>query len=617
MVLIKQMKYGMAHDPKLAARRSERAPWTPTPKQSLRKRIQAALDAGDPATAISVCETRLQDDPNDAEANRHLGSIHAALGEREAAFNAATRATAVAPDDPRAWSDLGRIHAVFGNVADAIAAFERAIALDDTHADGWHNLGAAHKWAGDRTRAFDALKRALKIDPTRADSYMALGNLLVEAGQIEDAVGCFKRAVKYDPGRFGAATRYGHHVSQWGQVDEAATLFRHALGRDPDDADAWFGLGRTLEDLGEREGAAQCYLHALQRNPGHGLSLSHLLPLAGEALDPAVVRHAETALSAEATPNEARALIGYGLAKHHDRRGAYAEAADAGREANAARRRAAGPLDRDALAARVDGIAAAYNANFFRERRGYGVGTDQPVFIVGLPRSGTTLVEQILSAHPMLHGAGELPDLARLAMQHRAEPGGAPWRAALALDQRSSLAAAHAYLEALRRGAPTKALRISDKSPLNFLHLAFAALLFPNARVIHCTRDIRDTALSVWMENFNPDQQWASDFDDLAFFAGQYRRLMAHWREVLPLPILEVAYEDTVADVEGQARRLLDFLGVPWDDRCLDFHASGRAVQTPSRWQVRQPIYTRSVGRWRRYAEHLPELERAFTAFSS
>jgi len=582
------------------------------PQPGLRERVQAALDAGDPAAAIAACEGRLAEAPDDARAHRHLSQIRAALGDLAAARAAAERATVLAPQDPRAWSDRGRVHAMFGEVRAAIEAFERAVGLDESYADGWHNLGVALKRTGDLQRAFDALKRALKIDPGRADSYMALGNLLVQAGQLEDAIACFQRAVKYDAGLHRAATRLGHHFSQWGEVDEAAALFRQALERNPGDADAWFGLGRTLEDLGEREGAADCYRNALQRRPGHGLALSHLLPLAGDSLDPALAEHAKKALRAEATPDEARALIGYGLAKHHDRRGAYAEAAEAGRQANAARRRAAGPLDRHALTARIDGIVAIYTPEFFNERRGFGVGTDQAVFIVGLPRSGTTLTEQILSAHPQMHGAGELPDLARLAIQYRAGAGDEPWQTASGLGSADSQCAAHAYLQALRRNAPARALRISDKSPLNFFHLAFAALLFPNARVIHCRRDARDNALSIWMENFNPDQHYATDFDDLAFFHVQYERLMEHWRQVLPLPILEVQYEEVVADLEGQARRLVEFLGVPWDVRCLDFHKNPRAVQTPSRWQVRQPIYARSVGRWRAYAPYLPELEAAF-----
>jgi hypothetical protein len=271
----------------------------------------------------------------------------------------------------------------------------------------------------------------------------------------------------------------------------------------------------------------------------------------------------------------------------------------------------AGPLDRKSLKARVDATIATYTHDFFAARRRFGVGSDQPVFIVGLPRSGTTLTEQILSAHPLLHGAGELPALARLASS-TLEVGDAAWQAASRLDLNRSRMLANRYLSRLRDGAPRRRLRISDKSPLNLFQLGFAALLFPNARIIHCRRAARDNALSIWIENFKQDQAYATDFVDLAYFTTQCERLMAHWREVLPRPILTFQYEATVTDLEGQARRLMDFLGAPWDASCLDFHAANRAVQTPSRWQVRQPIYSRSVERWRRYAQFLPELDRAF-----
>jgi hypothetical protein len=233
------------------------------------------------------------------------------------------------------------------------------------------------------------------------------------------------------------------------------------------------------------------------------------------------------------------------------------------------------------------------------------------VFIVGLPRSGTTLTEQILASHPLLHGAGELPDLPRLAARIAPE---APWQSAQRLERLSSQELAHEYLGALREGAPRGRLRITDKLPFNFFQLGFAALLFPQARVIHCRRDARDNALSIWLENFNADQRYATDFDDIAHLRRGYESLMAHWQATLPLRILEVDYEALVADVEGQARRLVEFVGAPWDRRCLDFHQSARAVQTPSRWQVRERIYTRSVERWRNYAPHLPELLAAFPA---
>jgi hypothetical protein len=265
-------------------------------------------------------------------------------------------------------------------------------------------------------------------------------------------------------------------------------------------------------------------------------------------------------------------------------------------------------LDRAVLSARVDYLIATCTPDFFAARRRFGLGTDQPVFVVGLPRSGTTLTEQIIAAHPRLHGAGELDDLARIAAS-LADP---PWHGAASLDAAQSRPVAAAYLKALREGTRARAIRISDKAPLNFFQLALAALLLPGARVLHCRRGARDNALSIYLENFNAEQRYATDFGDLAFFRREYQRLMAHWHSVLPLPILDVEYEATVADPERQARRIMAFLDVPWDSRCLNFHRASRAVQTPSRWQVRRPIYKDSIGRWRRYADAMPELLAVF-----
>lgn len=592
--------------------------------------VQSALDAGDLCAALRLCEERLSDTPQDAAAHRHMSLIHAVRGERVAALRAANRACELGPCDARNWSELGRVHAMFNELEPAVACFEHTVRLDPNHADGWHNLGTVLRRFGNREGAFTALKQALLIDPTRAATYLTLGNLLIAAGQLEDAVECFERAAKHDPSMARARSRLAQEMSQRGKVKRAESLFRQSLGLDPGHLEGWLGLGRTLEDLGEAESALECYRNVLCQRPGHALALGHYFGLIKDEADADLLEQSRVTLLAgvkasdretnretsedEKTANTALALIGYGLAKYYDRRKEYQAAAEAGLAANAARRRESGPLDRAALAARVDRLIETYTPDFFAERRRWGIGTDQPVFIVGLPRSGTTLTEQIISAHPLLHGAGELPDLARLAVRALGgqQDAGPAQSAARVRDAMHARELAGAYLRALREGAPKGRRRISDKQPMNYFQLAFAALLFPNARVIHCKRDPRDNALSIWMENFNADQRYATDFEDLAFFTAQYRRLMAHWREALPLLMLEVQYEDTVADVEGQARRLMGFLGVPWDARCLDFHQQERAVQTPSRWQVRQPIYTRSVARWRNYAPYLPDLETAF-----
>lgn len=591
--------------------------------------VNKALDKQDVATAFKLCEDQLAKDSEDALAHRHLGLLHAAANTRGSAINAGKRACTLTPDCPKAWSDLGRIYAMLGELENAAQCFNESIEIDIKFADGWHNLGTTCKQLGKRDLAFTAFKNALLIDSNRSETYLNMGTLLTQAAQYEDALVCFERAVERDPSLVSARTKLANQMSQRGKVNRAESLFRQSLAMNPDHLEGWLGLGRTLEDMGEAEGALAAYLNVLKRRPEHPMALGHYLSLLPAKSDPEAIQlegaepseqpenwqtFAEKILRTEAVNDESKALVGYGLTKFHNRRKNYPQAAEAGLLASDARRRSAGVLNREALVERIDNMIETYTSDFFLEHSRHGLGTDQPVFIVGLPRSGTTLTEQILSAHPDLHGAGELPDLSRLAALSMDEDSSL-WQAAQVLagkDPSESREMAGKYLKALREGAKKGRVRISDKSPLNFFQLSLAAIMFPNARVIHCDRNARDNALSIWMENFNPDQQWSTDFDDLAFFRKQYQRLMAHWQEALPLKILDMPYEETVADLEGQARRLLDFLDVPWDPQCLAFHKNERAVQTPSRWQVRQPIYTKSVERWRAYEDYLPTLTTAF-----
>jgi len=610
--------------------------------QTLTELINAALDDNNAKLAFTLCNEAIEKNPDDAKAHRHLGLLNAASDKPGTAINSGKRACTITPDDPKAWSDLGRIYAMLGQMDNAIQCFNEAITIDVKFADGWHNLGTACKQMGKIDAAFTALKNALLIDNTRADTYLNLGTLLIQASQFEDALQCLERAVKQDPSLVSARTRLANQMSQKGKVKRAESLFRQSLGMNPDHIEGWLGLGRILEDMGEADGALSAYLNVLSRRPDHAMALGQYLSLLPKNVTPELLpiiksdqqkqqgtqnwmQYAETTLRDEQVKDEAKALIGYGLIKYHNKRKDYQAAASAGLLASSARQGFAGRLDREALSGRVDNMINTYTVEFFAKHRRLGLGTEQPIFIVGLPRSGTTLTEQILAAHPQLHGAGELPDLSRLAALSLSDNGDEEsemWQVAQLLaepitenakdGESQSRVIATKYLESLREGVQKGRLRISDKSPLNFFQLAFAALLFPNAKVIHCHRNARDNALSIWMENFNPDQQWSTDFSDLAFYRKEYQRIMAHWQEVLPLKIFDMPYEETVADLEGQSKRLIDFLEVPWHEECLNFHKNERAVQTPSRWQVRQPIYTKSVERWRAYADFLPDLETAF-----
>ena len=383
---------------------------TSSSKEPLHIVLQTALDTGDFARALVLCYERLKDAPDDADAHRHLAQLQAARGIFDQALLNAQRACDLTPGDPRAWSDLGRVQVQARDLHQAVASFRRAVTLDPRYADGWHNLGTALKKLGNREPAFTALKNALVLDPTRADTYLNLGNLLIETNQFEDAVECFERAAKHDPTFAAARSRLAQEFSQRGKVKRAEELFRQSLGLDPEHLQGWFGLGRTLEDLGEAEGALGCYLNVLARRPGHPRALGQYLDLVRGEAKSEVLAVAHSALANAAVQDKAKVLIGYGLAKYHDRRGEYAEAAAAGLTANAARRRISGPLDREKLVARIDSLIASYDAAFFAERTSFGFAIDQPVFIVGLPRSGTTLTDTLSLPYPLLYGAGELPN---------------------------------------------------------------------------------------------------------------------------------------------------------------------------------------------------------------
>jgi hypothetical protein len=263
----------------------------------------------------------------------------------------------------------------------------------------------------------------------------------------------------------------------------------------------------------------------------------------------------------------------------------------------------------------VSGLIAAYDAALFTRLAGAGLDTRRPVFIVGLPRSGTTLIEQILASHSQFHGAGELT-LARQDFQAIPELLGreeAPVACVAGLTSEVVRSLAEWHDEQLRALDGGRAARIGDKMPDNYIHLGLLAMLFPNAVFFHCRRDPRDVAVSCWMTGFR-SVRWTNDARHIAARMHQYERLMNHWRAVLPAVIHEVDYEQTVDDLEGVARRLLAACGLDWEPACLDFHRTKRPVRTASFNQVRQPVYRGSVGRWKNYETELADLFAALPA---
>jgi tetratricopeptide (TPR) repeat protein len=457
-----------------------------------------------------------------------------------------------------------------GRFREALAQFETALALLPADVDLRYNL-ACSAWACSeiqRTRA--ELGRILQVNPAYAKAHDALARLLNESRELQAADLHSATAVQLSPTDPEFALTRAVILSSLGRPSEAWDAIRPAL-TSPLTADRAAALcARIAPRIKKETEAASIVDETLQRPPGP-VRFRRQLHFAAAALSDRMGRydqafsHAASAHSIQTRPYDAAARD---------------------REFHLRISHWTGP--------RVAALARATH------------GSARPVFILGMPRSGTSLVEQILACHPRVHAAGELDAMNQTAKALDAL--GNPYPRALeSLTPQSANQIASVYLNFIST-LDASAPYVTDKMPLNFIYLDLIAVLFPDCHVIHCTRDPMDTCLSCYMTEFEPPYPFAEDLHNLGSFYNHYRALMAHWHSVLPVKMLEVNYENVVADVEGQTRRLLGFLGLEWDDRCLRFHESPREVKTASRDQVRRPIYASSVGRWKHYEKYLAPL---------
>lgn len=516
----------------------------------------------------------------------------------------------LAPERPDIHFQLACLQAHLGHLEAALEHFRIATARRPDFAEAWRHLGTTLLRARRDEEGIAALRRAHRLAPDDHAALRALADVEFRAGWPADALPLWQALLERRPDDIQARLRVGESLTRLGFQDRAVASFRDGVALLPQSDAMWLALAQAEEDAGDRDAAREAYERALALHPDWPFAMACLLGvLRGEAPG-ALVDRASALLAGDALGDDDRALLGYALGKVHDARADYARAMGHWHEANAARRRVAGEPEPAAFEQRVDDIIASFPRELFAARAASALEDDRFVFIVGMPRSGTTLTEQILASHPAIHGCGELPDLAMVARRLGTDfPAGMAWPRSSALLAPGALREAiDRYASAATRHAPDTASRLVDKEPLDFLHLGLVALMFPRARVIWCRRDPRDIAVSIYGENFALDETLATDLAAIGHYIDQHARLMRHWQATLPLPILACHYEDLVAAPEAQARRLVDFIGLPWDPACLDFHASTRAVQSPSRWQVRQPVHARSVGRWRHYAAALDPL---------
>jgi tetratricopeptide (TPR) repeat protein len=593
----------------------------------------AALAAGRRALAIS---------PDMPQALNNVGIVHYERDEFDDAVAHYRRALALAPSYVEAHSNLGNALRAQKKYDEALIAYRQALQLRPAYAEAINNMGTALRDMGRGAEAEATYRQAQALKPDDPSVLNNLALALKDFERFEEASALLTRSLSLDPGNAKASTYLAlvrleqklvpeaetaaqralalapadpEALNAMGLVrfeqqrsDEALALHCRAIALKPDLADAHNNIGNILKENGELAAARAALERAIELDPreaGYYFNLADAKKFtAGDAHLAAMEQRLRNLDGLSAI---ARSRLDFALAKAYDDVGRYEEAFACMREGNALKR---GRIDYDEASTLglFDRIRSAFGRGLLEAKMGAaGYASSLPVFVVGMPRSGTTLVEQILASHPAVHGAGELTDFNRL-VDRMAGPRGDAFcypedTRALTTDQLRALG--EAYAEGLRRRAPGAA-RVTDKMPANFLFLGLIHLALPNAHIIHVLRDPRDTCLSCFSKLFTAAQD---DLGELGRYYRKYAELMAHWRSVLPAGhMLEIRYEDVIADLEAAARRIIDHCGLDWDPRCIAFHEAKRPVRTASASQVRRPIYRSSQGRWRAYAAHLRPL---------
>jgi tetratricopeptide (TPR) repeat protein len=554
--------------------------------------------------AVGSFEAALTLSPSHVGAHANLAMALASLGRHEAAIMHFEAALAADPGAVELRNNFGNSLAALNRHQQAVTQYREAIERRQDFAEAHNNLGNALAALKRRSEAAAHYRRALALRPGYAEAHNNLGTVLMAQDRPAEALGHFRQAVAIQPGSADALGNLGNALRTLDRYDEALAAYRGALRLDPELADAHAGVGIVLETLGQLPAARLAFETAVLIAPKraefhHGLSGVKRFTAGDPQLAAMqVLEHDPAALGAEA-----RVALHFALAKAYDDLGDAARAFHHWVEGNAGKR-ASIDYDETASLRVIERTAAIFTPELMRRQAGRGDASPVPVFIVGMPRSGSTLIEQILASHSKVFGAGEITDF-NAAATSLAEASGhlpAPFPELVADMTAAQFASVGAhYINRVRAKAST-AERITDKTLGNFLFAGMIHLALPNARIIHARRDPIDSCLSCFSKLFAGAMSFSYDLAELGRYYRAYDVLMAHWRHVLPAGVmLEVQYEDLVADFEPQATRILSYCGLEWEESCRRFHLTQRPVKTSSSTQVRAPLYRAAVGRSQPY----------------
>ena len=510
-------------------------------------------------------------------------------------------AAALLPGSATVQHDLGLACLETSRFHEAAAAFRRAVALTPDYTDAHFRLGLALERTGDLRGAVVAYDRATELQPSLTEAWYRAGSLVFTLGHREEAIGCFRRAAS--SGRKGSFGQLGKARALLAEDRdrEAETVLRHLIARDPDNAVAHDLLANILSDAGRFAEARVGFARAIAAGPlmaGSYYDLVRCRRMTPE--DAGLLSKMQDALMIGDLPPEQRIRVHLALGKTYDDLGDYRSAMEQFDAADAVRRTMM-PFDAGAFDGQIDRLISRFSPEVITRGREHGRGETLPVLIMGLPRSGTTLTEQIVSSHSTVAAGGEL---------NFWNERGPVWLANEPATQSDpGLTRISSEYPALLRAISPDAARVTDKMPFNFLWAGLIHLAFPNAVLLHCRRAPIDTALSIHQTHFNPRLAFPTGGNELVRYIRSYERLSEHWRRVLPADrYLEVDYEDLTRKPDAAIRRIIRACGLDWEEACARPELNARTVKTPSRWQARQPIYRDSVERWRRYEPWLGPL---------
>lgn len=562
--------------------------------------------------SLAAYDNALQSNPQYAGAWYNRGNVLQNMSRHEDAVSSYRRALAIRPQHADGWINLGNACKLMQCHEEAIASYRRAISCNPAHGVAYNNLGNAYREIKRNDEALACYGKAIALNENYADAHFNQALVQQELGACEDALASYGRAICLKPDNAIAYFNRGNILRSMGRSEEALNDYDSAIGCKPDYADAYHNRGTLCMELG-RVGEAEKNLEmAISLNPENPQSFMFLSRSRTFSSDDPEFRLMEALYEKRAILSRDEQInLSFAMGKALEDIGQYDQAFDVYAEGNRLRY-LEHPVDDEAEDAALKRVISTFTRELIEQSERLGrelpLTTEDgrvPIFIVGMPRSGTTLVEQMLGSHPSVLGAGELPTLDEICRQiNLPSPEVSDWKDSLRYLRQMG----QEYIRRVWERAPNMKYVI-DKMPGNFVHLGVLHLMLPGAKIIHVVRNPMDTCFSCYALHFQEEHDYAYDLGALGRYYSRYMNLMRHWHSVLPAGrILDLCYEDIIADQEHETRRLLDYLGLPWDDACLKFYESKRAVRTASLAQVRKPVYSSSVARWKRFEKHLGPL---------